>query len=207
MAALSIAVIATCSAVFTLIYLHSSRLVAVIGVTHEVPQGQTVEATDLRQVEISLGDGVQAIAVVDAAQVIGRPAAVTLLAGTLLSPSDIGGEHALPTGQAVVGVDLKPGMLPAAGVEPGERVLVVLTGPADSPVTTTPVKPAPTPSGESVNSGVIATATVVGIDQNPDGSGTGDVVVSVQVPSAVASLVADSSAAGQAALVQIGGSS
>jgi hypothetical protein len=32
-------------------------------------------------------------------------------------------------------------------------------------------------------------------------------VVSVQVPSAVASLVADSSAAGQAALVQIGGSS
>ena len=205
MAALSIAVVATCSALFALLYVHSSRLVSVIAVTHQITQGEVIEVSDLRQVDVALSGGVSSVPVSEADQVIGRPAAVTLLAGTLLSPSDVGGASALGSGQSVVGVDLKPGMLPASGVEPGERVLVVLTGPAGSPVGTQvgAVEPAKSKtSGEQVG---ITAATVVGVDDSPDASGSGDVVVSVEVPLANASLVADWSAAGQAALVQVGG--
>jgi hypothetical protein len=226
----SVVVVATCSTLFAMIYLHSSRLVAVIGVTRLVPQGQLVQAADLRQIDISLVVGVDLVPVSSARQVIGQRAAVTLLAGTLLSPSDIGGSKRLSSSQAVVGVDLKPGMLPAEGVEPGEHVLVVLTGPAGSAIsaedesspsdsaTSTTVTPSgstatsqPEDSGsngssESTAPSVISSAIVVAVDTNPDDSGTGDVVVSVEVPTALAPIVADSSAAGQAALVQIGGS-
>ncbi len=204
-AVVSIAIVVTCSALFALIYVHSSRLVSVIALTHQVGQGEVIEESDLRQVNVALAGGVSAVPVADANLVIGKPAAVTLLAGTLLSPSDVGGATALATGQSVVGVDLKPGMLPASGVQPGESVLVVLTGPTGSPVTTGGAtgQPGKQTSGESA--GLIA-ATVVAVDNSSVNSGSGDVVVSVEVPLASASVVAGWSAAGQAALVQVGGS-
>lgn len=201
----SIALVATCSALFALLYVHSSRLVSEIAVAHQVMQGELIEGSDLRQVDAALSGGVSGVPVADADQVIGRPAAVTLLAGTLLSPSDVGAAPALQSGQCVVGMDLKPGMLPASGVVPGESVLVVLTGAAGAPVTQGGSTQSAN-SGTSGESDGLTTATVVGVDTSPGDSGAGDVVVSVQVPVASASLVADWSAAGQVALVQIGGS-
>ncbi len=205
MAVASIAVVATCSALFALLYVHSSRLVAEIGVSHQVAQGEIIEGSDLRQVDVALSGGMSAVPVSDAAEVIGKPAAVTLLAGTLLIPEDLGGPPALSSGQSIVGMDLKPGMLPAAGVEPGEGVLVVLTGPAGEQVTgsASSQSDASRMSGQSQD---VVVATVAGVDTSPDDSGAGDVVVSVQVPLANASQIADWSAAGQVALVQTGGS-
>ena len=49
MAVMSIVVVATCAALFALIYVHSSRLVAVVGVARQIPQGQMVQVGDLRQ--------------------------------------------------------------------------------------------------------------------------------------------------------------
>jgi hypothetical protein len=193
----SVAVIATFSALFAVIYIHSSKLVAVIGVARQVPQGQLVQADDLRQVDVSIANGIQVVPLSQASLVIGKPASVTLLSGTLLSPSDLGGLQNMQSGQAVVGVDLKPGMFPASGVVPGEAVIVVLTGPAGTPVSAA--------AGSTGSSGVISSASVVGVDNSPDGSSDGDVVVSVEVPSNVAPLIADASAAGQAALIQVGG--
>jgi hypothetical protein len=204
MAVASFLVVATCAALFALIYVHSSRLVAVIGVDRSVPQGQTVEVGDLRQVDVSLAAGVEVVPVTDASQVIGKRASVTLLAGTLLSPSDVESVWQLAAGQAVVGVDLKPGMMPATGVVPGETVLVVLTSPSGTAISST-ASSGTSGSGSSVPPSVIATATVVG--DASDDSGSGATVVSVEVPLAVAPLVADSSAAGQAALVLVDGSS
>jgi hypothetical protein len=213
MAVMSVVVVATCAALFAVIYVHSSRLVAVIGVARQVPQGQTVLVGDLRQVDVSMAGGIEVIPVADASEVIGKSASVTLLAGTLLTPSDLGGAQALPPGQAIVGVDLKPGMMPA-GVEAGETVLVVLTTPAGTPISSEPSSSEPNSSrshqtSSDVQAGgpnVIATATVIGVDNSPNDSGSGDTVVSVDVPLAEAPVVADSSAAGQAALVLVGGS-
>jgi hypothetical protein len=208
MAVVSIAVVASCSALFALLYAHSSRLVSDIAVTRQVTQGETIEGSDLRQVDVALSGGVSSVPVSEADQVIGRPAAVTLPPGTLLSPADVGGSSTLSSGQSVVGMDLKPGMLPASGVQPGESVLVVLTDPVGTSVTQTG-------SAQSAQSGKpgtpdqsagVTAATVVGVDTSPGDSGAGDVVVSVQVPVASASIVAGWSAAGQVALVQVSGS-
>ena len=205
MAVVSIAVVATCSALFALLYAHSSRLVSDIAVTRQVTQGETIEGSDLRQVDVALSGGVSAVPVSEADQVIGRPAAVTLPPGTLLSPADVGGSPALSSGQSVVGMDLKPGMLPASGVQPGESVLVVLTDPAGTPVTQTGSAQSGKAATPDPSAGVTA-ATVVGVDTSPGDSGAGDVVVSVQVPVESAPLVAGWSAAGQVALVQVSGS-
>jgi hypothetical protein len=205
MAVMSIAVVATCAALFALIYVHSTHLVAVVGVTRQIPQGQTVEVSDLRQVDISISAGVDVVPVADASEVIGKQASVTLLAGTLITPSDVGATQELPADRAIVGIDLKPGMMPAAGVEEGETVLVVLTAPAGTGISTGRSSNQASVSGEPAAANVIATATVVGVDNSPNDSGSGDAVVSVDVPLAEAPLVADSSAAGQAALVLVGG--
>jgi hypothetical protein len=211
MAVASLVVVVTCAALFAVIYVHSSRLVAVIGVARQVPQGQIVEVTDLRQVDVSLAGGVDVVPVADASEVIGKQASVTLLAGTLLSPSDVGTTRKLPAGQAIVGVDLKPGMMPAGGVVAGETVLVVLTTPAGtalSGATSSATSGSGGPrSASSGQKAVIATATVIGVDNSPNDGGSGDAVVSLDVPLAEAPLVADSSATGQAALVLVGGPS
>jgi len=206
----SVTLLVTCAALFALIYAHSSRLESVIAVARQVPQGQVVSLGDLRQVDISIGNGITAVPVDQAQEVVGKPAAVTLLVGTLLSPSDIGGPKALGSGEAVVGIDLKPGMVPASGVRPGERVLIVLTGQSGSPLTADAsggtASPGPrSSSAATFSTEVIAKATVVEVDDSPDDSGAGDVVASVEVASDMAPIVADASAAGQAALVQVGG--
>lgn len=217
MAALSVAIIMTCTALFVVIYLHSTHLVAVIAVTQEISQGDLVQASDLRQVDLAPATGVRTVPVSAAQQVIGRPAAVTLLPGTLLSPEEIGGAQRISKHDAVVGVELKPGMLPASGLTDGEHVLVVLTGPVGAAVSSGSNQSSSGSAGSSDGSSesgsssasssptVITTATVVGINENPDGSGSGDLAASVEVPASDAPLVADSSAAGQVALVQIGG--
>jgi hypothetical protein len=197
------------------IYVHSSRLVAVIGVTHQVPQGQPLEVADLRQVDIAVTGGVDVVPVADASEVVGRQVSVTLLPGTLLSPSDVGGNPALAPGRAIVGVDLKPGMMPASGVTAGETVLVVLTTPAGTALSVGNDESggsteSSVPSGsrsDQAQPGVIATATVMGVDNAPNDGGSGDAVVSLEVPLAEAPLIADTSAAGQAALVEVGGNS
>ena len=158
------------------------------------------------------------VPVADAFEVIGKPASVTLFAGTLITPSDVGGVHDLPAGQAIVGVDVKPGMMPAAGVAVGQTVLVVLTTPAGTAISgatsrgvsssgsSAPRSSRPAGVTQTSPPNVITTATVTGVDNSPNDSNLGDEVVSVDVPLAVAPLVADSSAAGQAALVLVGGS-
>jgi hypothetical protein len=209
MAVMSVVVVATCAALFALIYVHSTHLVSVVGVARQIPQGQTIEVSDLRQVDISISAGVDVVPVADASAVIGKQASVTLLAGTLISPSDVGATQELPADRAIVGIDVKPGMMPAAGVEEGETVLVVLTAPAGTGITTGTSSKSTgsngSVDGEPAAANVIATATVVGVDNSPNDSGSGDAVVSVDVPLAEAPLVADSSAAGQAALVLVGG--
>jgi hypothetical protein len=200
----SLAVVVVCAALFAVIYVHSSRLVAVIGVARQVPQGQALEVGDLRQIDVSIAGGVDVVPVTDASEVIGRQASVTLLPGTLLSPSDLGVAQVLPAGQAIVGVDLKPGMMPASGVTAGETVLVVLTTPAGTALSVDNPGAAGSKSTQSQPT-VIATATVIGVNSSPDDGGSGDVVVSLDVPLLKAPLIADTSAAGQAALVLVGG--
>jgi hypothetical protein len=211
MTIVSVLLVAACSGVFGLIYVHASRLVAVLGIAQEVSQGQPLEPGDLHEVDVGLMSGVSTIPVADADQVMGKPAAVPLLAGTLLARADVEETSAIPSDSAIVGVDVKPGMFPASGVEPGESVLVVLTAPPGSSLSTQGTSGAngsESGQGQSVDSpSAIGTATVVSVNESPGDSSEGDIVVSLEIGSSIAPLVADASATGQAALIEVGPSS
>jgi hypothetical protein len=209
MAIVSVVIIATCSAVFGVINVRSSHLVSVIGVAQQVPQGQDLTAGNLRKVEIGALTGIATIPASEADTVVGKPAAVTLLAGTLLSPADVNPVSTVPAGQAIVGVDLKPGMVPATGVQPGESVSIVLTAPAGSSISGQSSGPqSQSDAGQASGSSpvLIGAGVVVAVNDSPDDATQGDVVASIQLAAVLAPIVADASATGQAALVEIGGS-
>ncbi len=209
MAVLSMVVIATCSVVFGVIYIHSSHLVSVIGVAEQVPQGQDLTVADLRTVEIGNSTGIETIPASEANEVVGKPVAVTLLAGTLLSPADVDAASTIPSGDAVVGVDVKPGMLPATGVQPGESVSIVLTAPAGSSISgesSSSQSQSDTEQAQQSSPTLIGAGIVVAVDDSPNDATQGDIVVSIELAATLAPVVADASATGQAALIEIGGS-
>src|SRR5262249_51768075 len=97
----------------------------------------------------------------------------------------------LTAGQAIVGIALKDGQLPA-GLRPGDRVLVVDTGART---------PAAGSSAPARSLGARVVGTVVSVQVASDAAG--GTVVSLQLDEADASGVAAAAAAGQVSLVQV----
>ena len=122
--------------------------------------------------------------------VLGRPAAVRLVPGSLLSPDEIGDGAALPQGMALVGAILKPGQFPL-GLAPGDTVALVSAPASGAGVVVTADSVAEPP-----------TATVVAVDRATDA--TGNTAVSLPLPTNAASLIAGAGAAGRLNLVVVG---
>jgi len=201
----SLALIASCVAIFTSVYLHAGNRVAVLAVVRNVPLGREITSSDLGVVQLSLSAALSPVPAKDISHVVGRVAAVSLVRGTLISPSELAVRGAVAQGEAVVGVATKVGQLPAAGVTDGDTVNVILTG---SPIAlangTASAPPNASATGDQVEvGGVLASnVTVTGVaipSSSPD-----TIVVSVLIPSSLAPIVANASAAGQAALVLVG---
>jgi hypothetical protein len=203
----SAALVAACAAIFALVYTHSARQVSVIEITRPVMQGQLLTSADVGEVQVGDSGGIAVVPYSDVRRVVGAVAAVSLVSGALLAPGDVSMSWSLPAGDAVVGIDLKPGMLPASGVSPGETVTIVLTGPSGTPVPTQTSTGSGSSDGggnaTSISPSVIGTATVVAVDEPQVDSSDGDFVVSVELSSEVAPAVAVASAAGQAALIEV----
>jgi hypothetical protein len=153
--------------------------------------GQVLTAGDLRAAQLSAGSGVDVVPVSEEPTVLGRPAAVPLVAGALLTTSELGPAAPVGRGSDVVAVGLKPGAYPPELV-PGEHVEVVAVG---SPTGAT--APAPARAGE-------VAATLLAVQGAPAASG-GPTVFSLQVPGAYAVEVASLAAQGDASLVLVGG--
>lgn len=213
LAAGSLALVALCVAVFTTLYLHAGRQVEVIALSGPVAQGATIDASDLTAVRVSLSPGIDPVPVASASEVVGKRAAVALVPGTLLTPADLTVSSGVPSGDALVGVDLRNGLMPAEGLVPGDTVDVVLTAPPGSPDSDTAAVTVPAhgrtsataPAAVSFGIGsVLATDAVVeDVSVPSDGSSPGEVVVSLVLPVDIAPVVANASAAGQAALVRV----
>ncbi|WP_341477250.1 SAF domain-containing protein, partial [Frankia canadensis] len=171
----------------------------VLVVTRPVQVGQLVTAGDVRVVSVVVEPAVEVVPVGSAGQVVGRPAAVPLSAGSLLSRSSVG-RRSLPAGMRLVGASLKPGSYPP-GVSAGDQVMVLLTGDTARPA-------AVDGSGASVQGAVevpsvARSSSVEGVlvSAEPGPAGSGGLVVSVQVGADDAEPVARAAAAGQVALV------
>jgi len=161
----------------------------VLAVVRSVPAGHVVQPSDLRVVRITPTAGLAPLPPTSEASTVGRSAAVALVAGTLLTPADIGVPSGSGTGD-VVAVALKAGAYPPS-LGPGGRVDVVpVVGGSSSG--STPI------SGQSSSIG----AVVLSVDTTPAGS-SADAVVSLQVNPADADEVAALAAAGQIALVEL----
>jgi hypothetical protein len=151
-----------------------------------LPAGARLSAADVRVVTV------QAAAVpkgylspVEAAGVLGEAARQALPAGAFLARSMLSPSGGLPgPAQALVGLDLKAGQLPAGGLAVGQRVLIVLLPANAQGNPLTPV-------------GLIST-TVWDISA---ADATGDVEASVIVPSSMATGLAGYAARGQVSLV------
>ncbi|WP_386337859.1 SAF domain-containing protein [Streptomyces xiangluensis] len=98
----------------------------VLVLARSVTVGQVLSKKDLREESLSDGSGLAFIPVSSRAQVEGRPVAYSLPAGTPLTKKLLGKAHIPSAGQAVAAVGLKAGQFPP-GVQPGNRVTVVVT--------------------------------------------------------------------------------
>lgn len=165
--------------VFALVYLGSDARQQVLVVARPVAAGQVLASSDLRVARVVPGPDVAAIPAVDASRAIGHTAAVPLVPGSLLAPSQLGPASWLPAGQAVVAVPVKAGRL-ADGVSPGAHVLIIpVAAPSVSPSGSGSAA-APAASGRAAVAGV-----VVAVRRDVDGSGTIAVSVLVSADQAV----------------------
>jgi hypothetical protein len=166
---------------------HLSKLV-VTGTA--LPAGARITAADLRTVTVHPGAGEPsgAISPAAAAGLVGLVTRAALPPGTFLERSLLAPGGAVPgVGQALVGLALKPGTVPAGGLADGQRVLVVLVR--------------TTPAGAALRPIPFLTAAVW-YSHGPDSSGTTS--VSVVVPASRATALAGYAARGEVAVVAAG---
>jgi hypothetical protein len=184
-------VLTVCTLAAVLIYGRVGDRREVLAMARTVEIGQVVQPSDVRVVRVSSDPGVHTVRATDRVRIVGRPAAVRLLAGSMLSADQIGEAAGLPAGTALVGAVLKAGQFPL-GLAPGDTVGLVVSSSmgvtagvtADAAQTTPPV------------------ATVVGVE--PAADATGNTAASLQVPVAIAPAIAEAGAAGRLNLVVMG---
>jgi len=147
----------------------------VLATARAVTVGQVLTAADLRQVSLPADSDVRAVEADSAPALVGRPVAVSLPAGALLTPESFGGAGAPPAGQAIVAVALDPGRLPPE-VASGDRVSVVA---------------APTPANGGTEPTRVVPRSWPGVVASVEPSDAGQLtVVSVQLPEGPAREVA-----------------
>lgn len=169
----------------------------VLALVRAVPAGATITEGDLRTVTVAGGDGVALVAGTDRGAVIGRPAAVPLVPGSLLSAGQVGPAVVPAAGRAVVGVAVKPGQYPPR-LTAGDHVNVVIR-PVAATVSTSS---AFTVSAHPDDSSAPVSVPGIVLDVDPGGDGGAGAVVTVEVAVGPADMVAVAAGAGQVGFVQ-----
>jgi hypothetical protein len=182
-----------CAAVSASLVLASDDALSVLTVSRRVPAGQVLTAADLGTATIS-GSGLTALDASSRGEVVGLTAAVDLLPGTLLSGAMVTRDPVPGPSQAVVGLSLKPGLLPDAELRAGSFVMVVrLAAPTGSPGTA-----APDGAGDQI---LVPRARVLSETSDPT---TGGRLISLVLERSAAADVTRAAAAGTVSLVVIG---
>ena len=184
-----------CALAFTDASLHLGSREEVLVVAQPVAAGQVLTGADVRTARVSTGSGLDVVLAGDKATVVGRRAAVALVAGSLLTTAEVGSPPPVGSGFDVVAVGLKPGAYPPE-LAPGDRVEVVPVAASSSDGTGT----------GSVTSGSPIAATVLSVEAASVNANT-PTVFSLQVLTNDADEVASLAAAGQASLVEVGAGS
>lgn len=158
--------------------------VPVLAVSRAVPYGAILTAEDLAEAHVAADPALAPIPAAQRGWVIGKRAAVDLRPGTLLTPQQLSDQVVPGPGQALVGVAVRAGQVPAQPLLPQDRVLVVTTPREDGDPPS-----APPPAVE---------ATVMRVGPTDD---TGLTVMDVMVPENAGPDLAARAATGRIALV------
>ena len=197
MVAVSALAVLVSTAAFASLYSSSDHRSAVLIVTSTIRQGETITAGDLGQTTAALAGGLTPIPVTDAPELRGKRAAVTIPAGSLLVPADLTEALQVPSRDAVVGLALKDGQLPAGGLEPGDHVMIVQTGPYGTPT-----------SADAETGVLVPSAAVFSVAAPSSSSSSGSTaLVSVGVSQSLAATVSAAAVASEVSLVLLPGSS
>ncbi|MFL6110685.1 MAG: SAF domain-containing protein [Catenulispora sp.] len=192
---IGVLLVAGCGLASLLVSVRLGGRLPVLATARAVAVGHVLEEADLRVVRVATDRGVGVVGAGNRRSVIGRPVAVPLPAGVLLSPSMVGSASWPPAGLAVVAVQVKPGQFPpevAAGAQ--VAVMVASGGDASSGGTAASLS-----GGQPGSTRGALVATVVGVTEA--GADTpGAMVVSLLSDSSEALMVARAPA-GQVSLV------
>ncbi len=189
MIALAIALIGAGVLGSVALYTAADRRAAVLVATANVPAGGVIAAGDVGVASVAAGPGVQLIPAAQLRQVIGQVAGTALHPGMLLTAAELGALRPPGPGQVLVPLGLRPSLLPASGLGPGDRVLVVATPGAQGQ------------PGSSAPPALIApvAGVVEAVSAGPDADGY--VVVDVIVAAADGAALAEQASTGQVALI------
>ena len=97
----------------------------VLAVARTVPVGQAITADDLAVARVAADPALQPLSAGQRDRVVGLIAAVELRPGSLLTAGEVTDVAVPGPGQQVVGVSAGSGQLPARGLRPGDRVVLV----------------------------------------------------------------------------------
>ncbi len=179
-AVLGVVLVAACALGFLVTSVSLGARSAVLALSSTVKAGQVITVGDLRSVQVAAGAGVAVIPASEQSSVLGRTAAVTLTAGSLLTRSELGASTVPGAGGAVVSVLVKFGAYPV-DLAPGARVAV-----ATGTTTTTSAATAGATGAVPLSGDPQATVLAVTASSTADGSAA----VELQTDSASAGLIA-----------------
>jgi SAF domain len=161
---------------FVILWMNAGGREPVLALANDVQAGEQIQADDLRVVKVSFGTGITPVAASASDQVVGRPAAVDLLAGTLLTADAVGDDGGVDTTAAVISIPVPRNELPSPDLARGDTLSIWRT----------------TQNGgdEDAQPREIGTGRVTSVDIGEDG-GSSDVGVSVRVDRDILGEVAD----------------
>lgn len=111
----------------------AGQRVEVLVVRAEVPYGQAISAADVGVARVSVDPGVAVVPSEDRAIVVGQYAATPLYPGMLLAPEMVTPDSGPTPGRAHVPVAIVAERMPAGGLRPGDRIVLVDAGDAAAP--------------------------------------------------------------------------
>jgi hypothetical protein len=180
--ALGLALVCAGAALAAVLTAAAGDRVEVLAVVRPVAVGEAISHGDLGVARVAADPQLDPIPAAQRDSVVGQFADVELRPGTLLTRGQLTSVAIPGPGQAVVGVPLRPGQLPARSLRPGDRVLAVERIDLESP----------TVGGGADASRPARGAVVVGTGPaGPEGVVVVDLVVSERDGVALAAAAAD----------------
>jgi hypothetical protein len=185
-----VALIAVGAAVATSAALSAGAKHDVLALARSVPAGRLLTAADVRTVRVAADSSVATVPAAEESSVVGQRTAVDLVANSLLTNAALGGAAVPGKGQALLGVALKPGQLPARSLSRGDQAELIPTPPI-----------ATSTSSGSGSDASGASPVPVTVDAEGAAGSDGTTVVDLVLPAEAAPKVAAQAAAGQLVLV------